>query len=97
MAIITRWRWPPDSLCGWVPKRSRALGSRHGWILSGKLPGHRVHLFVGSEKLRGKTAAPFRYIGVPHFAGWHGEVPITVDWGLPEPVPQHFRKVLGVP
>ena len=81
----------------WQSQTRTNQASRHGQILSGQLPGYRVHLFVRSEKLRGKTAAPFLYIGVPRFAGWHGEAPITVDWDLPEPVPQHFRKMLRVP
>jgi superfamily II DNA or RNA helicase/HKD family nuclease len=81
----------------WQSQTRTTQASRHGQILSGQLPGHRVHLFVRSEKLRGKTAAPFLYIGVPLFAGWHGEAPITIDWDLPEPVPRHFWKVLRVP
>ncbi|MDF3608339.1 DUF3427 domain-containing protein [Paracoccus sp. DMF-8] len=81
----------------WQSQTRTNQASRHGQILSGQLPGHRVHLFVRSEKLRGKTAAPFLYIGVPRFAGWHGETPITINWDLPEPVPEHFRKMLRVP
>lgn len=81
----------------WQSQTRTTQASRHGQILSGQRPGHRVHLFVRSEKLRGKTAAPFLYLGVPRFAGWHGEAPITIDWDLPQPVPRHFRKMLGVP
>lgn len=40
---------------------------------------------------------PFLYLGVPRFVGWQGEKPITIDWDLPEPVPEHFRKMLRVP
>lgn len=50
-----------------------------------------------SEKLRGGKAAPFLYLGVPRFAGWHGEKPITIEWDLPEAVPEHFRKMLRLP
>ncbi len=81
----------------WQSQSRTTQASRHGQILSGKLPSHRVHLLVRSEKLRGNTAAPFLYIGVPRFAGWHGEAPITIDWDLPSAVPQHFRKMLRVP
>lgn len=50
-----------------------------------------------SEKLRGERAAPFLYLGEPRFAGWRGEKPITIEWDLPEAVPEHFRKMLRVP
>lgn len=81
----------------WQSQTRTTQASRHGQILRGQMPDHRVHLFVRSEKLRGKTAAPFLYIGMPRFSGWHGERPITIDWDLPDPVPQHFRKMLRVP
>jgi superfamily II DNA or RNA helicase/HKD family nuclease len=81
----------------WQSQTQTTQESSRGRILSGKTPGHRIHLFVRSEKLRGTTAAPFLYLGEPRFAGWHGEKPITVEWDLPEPVPEHFRKMLRVP
>ena len=34
IAIITRWRIPPDSWCGYCRKRSRAAGSRTSSISS---------------------------------------------------------------
>ena len=81
----------------WQSQNQTRQGSRHGQILSGQVPDHRVHLFVRSEKLRGNTAEPFLYLGQPRFAGWHGEKPITIEWDLPEAVPEHFRKMLRVP
>lgn len=90
-------RFPSPSRLQWQSQTRTTQNSGHGQILSGQLPGYRVHLFVRSEKLRGKTAAPFLYLGVPGFSGWEGEAPIAIDWDLPEPVPQHFRKVLRVP
>lgn len=90
-------RFLSPSRLQWQSQTRTTQTSRHGLILSGQVPGHRVHLFVRSEKLRGKTAAPFLYLGVPHFSGWQGEAPITIDWDLPEPVPQHFHKMLHMP
>lgn len=90
-------RFLSPSRLQWQSQTRTTQASRHGQILSGRVSGHSVHLFVRSEKLRGKTAAPFLYLGVPHFGGWQGEAPITIDWDLPEPVPQHFRKMLRVP
>ncbi|TGD61239.1 DUF3427 domain-containing protein [Tabrizicola sp. WMC-M-20] len=81
----------------WQSQNQTAMNSRHGQILSAKLPDHTVHLFLRSERLRGGKAAPFIYLGVPEFGGWHGEKPITINWDLPEPVPEHFRKMLRVP
>lgn len=86
----------PDRM-QWQSQTQTTQNSTRGRILSGATPTHRIHLFVRSEKLRGSTAAPFLYLGIPRFAGWHGEKPITVDWDLPEPVPEHFRKMLRVP
>lgn len=90
-------RFLSPSRMQWQSQSQTRQASRHGKILSGDMPDHHVHLFVRSEKLRGKTAAPFLYLGIPRFAGWHGERPITIDWDLPEPVPEHFRKMLRVP
>lgn len=81
----------------WQSQNQTTKNSKHGQILSAKLPDHKVHLFLRSERLRGGKAAPFIYLGVPKFGGWHGEKPITIDWDLPEPVPEHFRKMLQVP
>jgi superfamily II DNA or RNA helicase/HKD family nuclease len=81
----------------WQSQSQTRQDSRHGRILSDKVPEHRVHLFVRSEKLRGSKAAPFLYVGVPRFAGWHGDKPITIEWELSEPVPERFRRMLQVP
>ncbi|MCC7320740.1 MAG: DUF3427 domain-containing protein [Rubellimicrobium sp.] len=90
-------RFLSPSRLQWQSQSQTTQAGRHGRILSGKLPDHRIHLFVRSEKLRGGKAAPFLYLGVPMFAGWHGEKPITIEWDLPEAVPEHFRKMLRVP
>lgn len=90
-------RFLSPSRLQWQSQSRTTQASQHGRILSGKLPDHRIHLFVRSEKLRGGKAAPFLYLGVPRFAGWHGEKPITIEWHLPEAVPEHFRKMLRVP
>ena len=81
----------------WQSQTQTRRDSKHGRILSGHLPNSQVHLFVRSEKLRETKAAPFLYLGIPQFSGWQGDKPITVEWDLGEPIPEHFRKMLGVP
>ena len=49
-----------------------------------------------SSKLRGKTAAPFTYLGQPRFVTWKGEGPITIEWELPEPVPAALHRAFGI-
>ena len=57
-----------------------------------------VHLFVRAQKKRaGGGSAPFVYCGDVQFMSWEGEKPITVQWKLPEEVPERLREVLGVP
>ena len=57
-----------------------------------------VHLFVREQKKRaGGGSAPFIYCGDVSFIAWQGEKPITVQWKLPEDVPERLREVLGVP
>ncbi len=90
-------RFLSPSRLQWQSQTQTRQASKHGQIFSGKSPGHNVHLFVRSEKLRGGKAAPFLYLGQPRFSSWHGEKPITIEWDLTEPVPEHFRKMLKVP
>ena len=80
----------------WQSQNRTLQNSKHGRIISGKEPGYRVHLFVRAEKLRGSTAAPFLYCGQVDFQEWTGEQPITVTWNLRSPVPEHYRRTLGV-
>ena len=37
-----------------------------------------------------------RQLVLSRLESWHGEKPITVQWRLREPVPEHFHTVLGV-
>lgn len=90
-------RFLSPSRLQWQSQTQTRQTSKHGQILSGSFPGHNVHLFVRSEKLRGGKAAPFLYLGQPRFSSWHGEKPITIEWDLAEPVPEHFRRMLKVP
>lgn len=80
----------------WQSQNRTTRSSRHGQIISGTLPNHRVHLFVRQSKLRGTSGAPFIYCGVVTFKSWQGEKPITVMWTLSSAVPPHLRRLFGV-
>lgn len=56
-----------------------------------------VHLFVRkTPKLNGR-AAPFLYCGECEFLKWEGDRPITVQWKLKNPAPEHWWSALNVP
>lgn len=81
----------------WQTQTSTRRDGERGRIIAGAEPGWTVHLFLRKSKLRDGRGAPFRYAGPVSFAGWEGEAPITVQWNLSEPVPQHLRTLYGVP
>ena len=75
-----------------------AIEREHPALAAGRLldaigPDRFTRLY---DALTGK-AAPFLYLGQPRFSSWHGEKPITIEWDLTKPVPEHFRKMLKVP
>lgn len=80
----------------WQSQNRTTMASRHGQIIRGSLPQHRVHLFVRPSKLRGTSGAPFIYCGIVAFESWEGEKPITVTWKLPSEVPRHLRRLFGI-
>uniref|UniRef100_UPI0025CCC168 DUF3427 domain-containing protein n=1 Tax=uncultured Phenylobacterium sp. TaxID=349273 RepID=UPI0025CCC168 len=81
----------------WHSQNKTTPASRDGRIISGAEPGYEIHLFVRATKKRGPVAAPFFYCGEVEFVSWEGSQPITVEWRLTSPVPEHLRKVLDVP
>lgn len=80
----------------WQTQTSTKKGSERGRIIDGKQDGWAVHLFLRGSKLRDGKAAPFRYAGEVEFIEWSGDAPITVEWRLIDPVPEHLRGVFGV-
>lgn len=81
----------------WHSQNQTRQESRHGRIISGLEPGYAVHLFVRATKLRSLVAAPFFYCGDVAFVGWENDNPISVEWHLGSPVPDHLRRMLSVP
>ena len=81
----------------WHSQNRTTQNSRPGRIISQVDRGFEIHLFVRSGKLRGNKAAPFYYCGDVEFESWTGEAPITVNWRLLAPVPEHLRRLLNVP
>jgi len=80
----------------WQTQTSTRRDDARGRIISGEEPGWSVHLFLRKSKLRDGRAAPFRYAGPVHFAGWEGEAPITVQWNLEAPVPRQLKALYGI-
>jgi hypothetical protein len=85
-----------DQIFEWQSQNQTTQTSKHGRIINGSMPGYSVHLFIRPTKLRGGGAAPFVYCGVPQFVDWRGEKPITVQWKLETPVPEHLRRLFKV-
>ncbi len=80
----------------WQTQTSTKRDGERGKIINGVESGWTVHLFLRGSKLRDGKGAPFRYAGPVKFVEWTGEAPITVEWQMSDPVPEHLRKVFGV-
>lgn len=80
----------------WQSQTQTRRESEQGLTLSGQKPGARVFLFVRGEKMRDSRAAPFIYCGQPKFLSWEGERPITIQWELADPLPEHLHQMLGL-
>ena len=52
---------------------------------------------VRPTKKTGSKPTPFVYCGQVDFISWEGDAPISIRWGLREPVPPTLKSVLGVP
>jgi Domain of unknown function (DUF3427) len=89
-------RFVSASQLNWHSQNKTKRNGDHGLILSGQKPGSDVHLFVRGEKLRSSRSAPFIYCGKPRFQSWEGEAPITIQWTLDVPVPEHLHRMLGL-
>ncbi len=71
----------------WQSQNRTTQASKDGQSMrSHQEQGLSVHLFV-----RAKKRDPFIYCGDVEFADWTGEKPITIQWRLPEPVPERLR------
>jgi superfamily II DNA or RNA helicase/HKD family nuclease/diadenosine tetraphosphate (Ap4A) HIT family hydrolase len=81
----------------WHSQNRATRNSTHGRIIGQVEQGFEIHLFVRAAKLRGGRGSPFYYCGDVDFESWTGDAPIIVTWRLREPVPEHLRRLLGVP
>ena len=52
-----------------------------------------VHPFVRQSKKIGSESDPFYYCGPVTIEQWDGEKPITIQWHLNSPVPEHLRSL----
>ena len=77
----------------WNSQVQTSLDSRHGRIMTGKMPGFTLHLFVRKNKLRGNKAAPFIYCGIVSVNSWNSEKPIELVLKLENPLPSHYQKI----
>lgn len=72
----------------WQSQNQTRQDSKHGQaILRHRQEGIAVHLFVRRGKRQVGGAAPFVYCGQVSFVEWKGELPITVQWELPQALP----------
>lgn len=81
----------------WQSQNRTTMTSTHGQIISGVLPGFKLHLFVRMEKKRGLKASPFVYCGEVRFDSWENEKPISVTWRLQESVPPRLHRTFDIP
>ena len=82
----------------WQSQNSTAQQSTTGLRLSlHQEKNIQVHLFVRETKIRDGKATPFIYCGDVEFVSWASERPITIQWQLKEPVPEHLWSRLNIP
>ena len=81
----------------WHSQNRTTRDSAYGRIIGQIEDGFEIHLFARSTKLRGSKGAPFYYCGDIDFESWTGDAPIVVTWRLREAMPEHLRRLLGVP
>ena len=87
----------PD-LFQWQSQNRTSQASKHGVAIKGhKEQKILVHLFVRRAKKVNSKSSPFIYCGDVQFVEWTGNQPITVQWKLSQPVPNHLRSELKVP
>jgi len=87
-----------DREFAWQSQNRTKQDSKHGQLLRNHdALGHRVHLFVRSTKKTGSKPTPFIYCGQVDFISWEGNAPVSIRWGLREPVPPALKSLLGVP
>jgi hypothetical protein len=82
----------------WKSQNRTTQASKHGQLLrhheQKKLA---VHLFIRRSKKIQSRPAPFYFCGDVRFEHWEGECPITIDWILPEPIPERLRSYFLIP
>lgn len=85
------------SVFRWQSQNRTAMSSPVGQRIEGhKVLGISVHLFVRRKaKVNGATE-PFTYCGPMSFQRWEGEKPISVWWGLADPLPETLWQKLGL-
>ena len=83
----------------WQSQNRTAQESKHGrQIRDHQALGIASHLFVRARsKSPQGTASPFVYCGDVKFVRWEGNKPITVEWRLPESVPERWQAAFIVP
>jgi hypothetical protein len=87
-----------DREFAWQSQNRTKQASKNGQLLRNhQALGHRVHLFVRPTKKTGSKPTPYVYCGQVDFISWEGDAPISIRWGLREPVPPTLKSVLGLP
>ncbi len=75
----------------WVSQNRTTQEGKHGQMIQNhRDQGLEVPLFVRKySKTLGKVT-PFTYCGKLDFVSWAGEKPVTVQWKLQDPLPEHL-------
>jgi len=81
----------------WQSQNRNKRDSRIGRMIAQQgSPPEQVHLFVRAQSKSRSGVEPFTYCGPLKFERWGNDNPITVWWGLSEPVPDALRAYLRV-
>lgn len=67
----------------WQSQNSTSPNNKRGKeIIGHERIGSSVYLFIRESKLRGKTAAPFKFYGEVRYVSHEGEKPMNITWEL---------------
>ncbi|MCK6412098.1 MAG: DUF3427 domain-containing protein [Azonexus sp.] len=79
--------WIDENTFHWQSQNATTPSSKRGReIIEHEKAGRKIHLFVREHKLAAGKAAPFSYFGPVHYQSHQGSEPMSVVFGLRNPV-----------
>ena len=84
-----RFQWQSQNATGQQTKRGQSYRYHRDQEI-------QVHLLVRPTRKIGSLTAPYYYCGLLEFVDWEGEKPITIEWAMVSPLPEHLHRLMEV-